>query len=152
MKKISFLLLFLFFLNMSAQDLEKGKAKQTVLDFFEAFHAQDSIKMKGLVTLDVILQTIGKNREGETRIKTENFKDLITSIVSIPDSIPFKEKLLSFEIKIDGAMANVWVPYEFWFQNKFHHCGVNSFQLYKEEEQWKIIYLIDTRRVKGCRE
>lgn len=152
MKLLSFLFVFLFILDASAQKKEEELVKQTVLEFFEAFHAQDSVKMKRFLSLDVLLQSIGENKEGEIKIRNENFKDLITSVVSIPDSVSFKERLLSFSIQVDGAMANVWVPYEFWLQNKFHHCGVNSFQLFKEEEQWKIIYLIDTRRKEGCKE
>ncbi|WP_298476369.1 nuclear transport factor 2 family protein [uncultured Maribacter sp.] len=151
MKKISFWIVFLFFLNAFAQETEGDKAKQTVLDFFEAFHAQDSIKMKKVVSPKVILQSIGKNRTGEIMVKTEKFHDLITSIVNIPDTLQFEEKLLSFRVNVDGAMANVWVPYEFWLNNTFHHCGVNSFQLLKKKDRWEIIYLIDTRRKNECK-
>ncbi len=48
-------------------------------------------------------------------------------------------------------MANVWAPYEFYLNNDFSHCGVNSFQLFFDGIQWKIIYLIDTRRKQGCK-
>ncbi len=47
-------------------------------------------------------------------------------------------------------MANAWTPYEFWYNGNFSHCGVNSFQLIKKDEKWKIIYLVDTRRKEGC--
>jgi len=47
-------------------------------------------------------------------------------------------------------MANVWMPYEFWFNGNFSHCGVNFFKLFNDNGTWKIIYLIDTRREKGC--
>jgi hypothetical protein len=55
-----------------------------------------------------------------------------------------------YNIQIDGAMANAWTSYEFWVNGSFSHCGVNSFQLFKDEGAWKIIYLIDTRRKEGC--
>ena len=73
----------------------------------------------------------------------------ITSILSIPENQKFEEKLLSFDIKIDGNMANAWTPYEFWFNDQFSHCGVNSFQLIKVDNAWKIFFLVDTRR-KDC--
>ena len=47
-------------------------------------------------------------------------------------------------------MANVWTAYSFYFDGKFSHCGVNSFQLLKEAGEWKIFYLVDTRRKEGC--
>ncbi|WP_291868529.1 nuclear transport factor 2 family protein [Maribacter sp.] len=151
MKKISFLVVFLFSLNAFTQETEENMAKQTVLDFFKAFHAQDSVKMKKVVSSKVVLQSIGENRAGEITVRTEKFKDLIRYIVSIPDTLQFEEKLLSFDVKVDGSMANVWVPYEFWLNAEFHHCGVNSFQLFKEQSQWRIIYLIDTRRKDECK-
>ena len=36
----------------------------------------------------------------------------------------------------------------FGLMDNFSHCGVNSFQLFNDNGQWKIIYLIDTRRKK----
>ncbi len=150
MKKIYGLMCLLIALNTYSQKPEDDKVKATIEHFFEGFHKQDSTLMIKTLSRDVILQTIGRNKKGESRIKAEQFDDLIRSIISIPDSVQFQEKLLSFNIQIDGAMANAWVPYEFWLNNSFHHCGVNSFQLFKEDENWKIIYLIDTRRRAGC--
>ncbi|UWX56421.1 hypothetical protein NYZ99_09635 [Maribacter litopenaei] len=57
---------------------------------------------------------------------------------------------MDYSIQIDGAMANAWTPYEFRINDNFSHCGVNSFQMVKLEGEWKIIYLIDTRRKEGC--
>ena len=85
-------------------------------------------------------------------MRTEDFSKFLKSIVSIPDTVNFQEKILSFSIQVDGAMANAWTPYEFWYNDAFSHCGVNSFQLFKDGADWKIIYLIDTRRKKGCKE
>jgi len=53
-------------------------------------------------------------------------------------------------VKIDGPLAIVWTPYKFYFNGKFSHCGVNSFQLVRFNGVWKIQYLIDTRRRAGC--
>ena len=56
----------------------------------------------------------------------------------------------TYNIQIDGPMANAWTNYEFWVNDSFSHCGVNSFQLFNDQGSWKIIYLIDTRRKEGC--
>ena len=150
MRKLVYFYLSLFSILVSAQNNDEIAVKKTVDNFFEAFHAQDSIIMKKVVRSDIVLQTIGLDSEGKQRLKTENINDLINSIISIPDSINFQERLTDYTIQIDGAMANVWTPYEFWLDNEFHHCGVNSFQLFKDTNDWKIIYLIDTRRKEGC--
>ncbi|MEO8110701.1 MAG: hypothetical protein ABI594_11735 [Ginsengibacter sp.] len=39
------------------------------------------------------------------------------------------KQLLSFDIKMDGAMTMVWTPCEIYFNTKFSHCGVNVFTM-----------------------
>lgn len=151
------LFLLLLVLNVNAQgpnppEEDKLAVKQVIEDFFDGFHKQDSIAMSSLVTDNVVLQTTARNKKGETLFKTEKFEKLITSITSIPDSIAFEEKLTSWSIQVDRTMANAWVGYEFWINEKFSHCGINSFQLINFDGEWKIIYLIDTRGKAGCLE
>ncbi|QLG43798.1 nuclear transport factor 2 family protein [Costertonia aggregata] len=142
----------LFFVlgGISAQTSEEKLIQETIETFFDGFHGQDSITIKKTVHNEMILQTLGKDHNGETEVKTEDFSKFIASIANIPDSIKFKENIKSFSIQIDGDMANVWAPYEFWLNGQLHHCGVNSFQLIRRNGKWKIIYLIDTRRKEGC--
>jgi len=54
------------------------------------------------------------------------------------------------KILIDSQLASVWTDYKFYIGDKFSHCGVNSFQLVKLNDGWKIVYIIDTRRKEGC--
>lgn len=147
---IALLLALLISSSSFAQDSDEIDVKKTVIKFFDAFHKQDSIAIKELVSKDLKLQSIGKSKEGFTQLRNEEFSAFLKSIVSIPKDQKFQEKLLDFKIRVDGDMANAWTPYEFWFNGKFSHCGVNSFQLVKLEGVWKIIYLIDTRRREGC--
>lgn len=150
MRTITFLIALLISSSLFAQKSDEAEVKNTIVKFFDAFHKQDSVAINALVSKDLTLQSIGKNREGNTQLSTQEFSAFLTSIVSIPKDQKFEEKLLDFKIQIDGDMANAWTPYEFWFNDKFSHCGVNSFQLVKLEGTWKIIYLVDTRRREGC--
>lgn len=144
-------LIFLLSIGVSfAQESEELKVQKTIEAFFDGFHKQDSLLIKQTTIEGVIAQTIGAKKDGATTMRTEDFGKFLKAIASIPDSINFQEKLLSFNIQVDGSMANAWTPYEFWYNDAFSHCGVNSFQLFKQEGEWKIIYLIDTRRRKGC--
>ena len=136
---------------MTMAQNDSTAVKNTVKNFFASFHKQDAKGMKKVVDTAIVLQTIGNQKDGVQRLQTENFDDLVRSITNIPDSVQFEERILDYSIQIDGAMANAWTPYEFWLHNEFHHCGVNSFQLFKDKGIWKIIYLIDTRRREGCK-
>ena len=133
-----------------AQDAEKEAVRQVVEDFFDAFHRQDSLGMKQFMGDGVLLQTTGRNKEGKTQFRSQPIERLYESIVSIPDSVQFEEKLTSWSIQVDRTMANAWVGYEFWLNGNFSHCGINSFQMVNFDGEWKIIYLIDTRGRAGC--
>ncbi|RZN82881.1 MAG: nuclear transport factor 2 family protein [Winogradskyella sp.] len=152
MKKLTICILTLCFMfSTFAQTSEEDKVKQTIIDFFDAFHKQDTVKLKSMAKGNINMQSISVNREGKTRLDENDYEKFIKSIAGIPKDKKFEEKLLDFNIKIDGKMANAWTPYEFWFDGNFSHCGVNSFQLVKEDNDWKIIYLVDTRRRQGCK-
>jgi hypothetical protein len=136
-----------------AQDIsEEDKVKEVVETFFEGFHARDSVIMKSVFHEDPVVQTVGRTKEGDTKLVNEKLEKLLKGIVSIPIETEFKEVLHDYVIKIDGDMANAWTPYSFYLNDTFSHCGVNNFQLLKQKGEWKVIYLIDTRRKEGCGE
>jgi len=138
--------------TIQAQTEAQKEVRNTIDTFFNGFHKQDSSIIKSVIYKEIALQSIGKNREGEIQLNTSDFSKFLKSIVSIPKDKKFQEKLLNYNIQVDGNMANAWTDYEFWFNGEFSHCGVNSFQLIKENKNWKIFYLVDTRRRKGCQE
>lgn len=135
-----------------AQSAEEAAVRQAIDRFFEGYHARDTALMGSVLGNDVLLQTVGRSPEGKPVLRSEAMDAFIASIASIPDTVQIQEKLLDYKIRIDGDMANAWTPYEFFLRGEFHHCGVNSFQLFFDGEAWKIIYIIDTRRKEGCRE
>lgn len=142
-------LLLTFFAN--AQDELENEVEGVIKTFFEGFHKGDTLLMKQTMADELILQTASKNIEGKDILKTDDVKDFIKAIGSgRPVTDKWEERISSYTIKVDENMANAWTEYEFWLDGKFSHCGVNSFQLFKDNGTWKIIYLIDTRRKSSC--
>jgi len=70
--------------------------------------------------------------------------------IAKPHTEAYDERITFDLVKIDGELAMVWAPYKFYLGEKFSHCGVDAFQLVKINNNWKIQYLIDTRRRQGC--
>ncbi|WP_431157583.1 nuclear transport factor 2 family protein [Winogradskyella poriferorum] len=152
MRVLCLLFFLITTLNVKAQASEVEAVKKTIDDFFEAFHKQDTTAMRSMAKGDILMQSISVNKERETVLNENSYNDFLRNIASIPKDRTFEEKLLNYSIQVDGKMANAWTPYEFWYMEKMSHCGVNSFQLIKEGDAWKIIYLVDTRRRAGCTE
>ncbi len=137
-------------LTVHAQDQASTDVRRSIEIFFEGFHQQDSTVIKSVVSDNIVLQTMGVDKEGNNRMRTDPFDGFMSSILSIPDSVQYREELLDFKIRVDGPMAHAWTPYKFWINGELSHCGVNSFQLFNDGKTWQIIYLVDTRRRKGC--
>lgn len=142
-------LLCLFTVVISTAQTEDEQVKNTVNAFFKAFHARDAEGMQKWIHPDALLRRTAPDSTGVQVLREQSFEALISGIASMPITTMFEEKLLSYTVQIDGPLAHVWTPYEFWLDNKMHHAGANSIQLFKENGIWKIIYLVDSRTTEG---
>jgi hypothetical protein len=144
--RIYFVLFFICLaLNSNAQ---KQEVQMSIEVFFEGFHDKDSVKIKTVCSDKIILQSISENNFKGNKLSNESAKEFYKSIMSIPSNMKFQEKILSYNVQIDGALAHVWAPYEFYINDKMSHSGVNTFTLFKEKDSWKIINYLSNRHKK----
>jgi hypothetical protein len=146
--KCIFLILTIVSTTVFAQNDETA-VKQTINRLFEGMKKPDTAMIRSAFTINPILQTVVKNKEGKVSIVSEFLDSFLVSI-SKPHTEIYDERISFDAIKIDGELAMVWAPYKFYIGEKFSHCGVDAFQLVKINNEWKIQYLIDTRRRVGC--
>lgn len=148
----TFYTIILLFAGVSSfsQITPEEEAKKIIVEFFDAFHRQDSIALKNLAHPSVRMQSIGNNKEGETRLTGNAYADFVKSITTIPSTTQIEEIIHSYEVSVNGPLANIITPYTFLVNGKLSHCGVNAFTLVKEMEDWKIVHIIDTRSNENC--
>lgn len=60
------------------------------------------------------------------------------------------ERMWNPQVLTHGSIAVVWGSYDFHRNGKFHHCGVDSFDLVKTEAGWKISGITYTSETTGC--
>ncbi|MGG7436912.1 nuclear transport factor 2 family protein [Chryseobacterium arthrosphaerae] len=144
MNKLSgiFLLLGTFCFGQQNQEIEKP-----IRNLFLAMKNADTALMKSVFTDNAVLQTITK----DGTVKSDSIQDFITSVSQFPKG-DLEEKIEIEAVHTDGNLASVFTPYSFYLKGKFSHCGANSFQLVKQNNEWKIQYIIDTRRKDKCKE
>lgn len=147
MKSILLVCLLAVAVNVSAQ-AEKD-VKSTLEKLFVAMGTADSAGAAKLFYDKARLSSI-YNRNGKVVVEEEKIAEFIHQIASKKAEETYDERISSYEIKIDGEMATAWTPYEFYYNGKFSHCGVNAFQLAKLDGEWKIVQITDTRR-KSCK-
>jgi hypothetical protein len=152
MKSVVYLAFFFSSILISAQDsFTETDARGVVDTFFEGFHEGDTIKMKSVMVQNLPMQTVFITMEGKNMLSESSGDDFLKAIGNRPPDQKWEEKLLDYRIQIDGNLAHVWTPYEFWFNGNFSHCGANAFTLAKTDEGLKIVHLIDSRRKSGCK-
>ena len=150
-RSIIFILLIVFINNKSlkAQSVtifeqdSIASVKQVVQNMFLAMKNSDTVLLKTCFSNNVVFQTV-VNKAGVVSVKDESLQDFINSIGRQP--VGSLDEQIKFEsINVNRELASVWTPYQFFYKQKYSHSGVNSFQLVKFNEGWKIQYLIDTR-------
>ncbi len=149
MKKLLFLLVFSGFIGTTFAQSEDEKAvKAVVIQLFDGMQKHDSTMIRACFHPSARMQSIGTNRKsGVMEVNTENtIEGFVKSIGSIPATTQIEERVLNYEIRVDGQMATAWTPYEFYVNEKKNHCGVDAFQFYKSDKGWKILTIADTRR------
>lgn len=125
------------------------EVREVIERLFDGMRAKDPQMLSAVFLEKAPMQTIVSTDDGAS-VQSDSVEDFVKRIAQIPPETQLDERILDYQIKIDGNLAAVWTPYEFYVNGKFSHCGVNSFQLVRTAEGWKIAYIIDTRRTEGC--
>lgn len=137
-----------FTLNVFSQT-PADSVKMVINKMFTAMKTGDSMLLTQCFADSAILQTIVKNKDGKISVRSEEIHEFARQIASLPKG-DADERITFDVVKVDADLAIAWTPYQFYFKGKFSHCGVDSFQLVRINGEWKIQYLIDTRRKDNC--
>jgi len=143
--------LFIGFSGFSQDGFSETDARNLIDIFFEGFHKGDTLLMKSVMAEGMVMQTAFSDNEGNNKVKSDSSSGLLKAIADRSDSQKWDERLESYTVQIDGNLAHVWTPYQFWFNDTFSHCGANAFTLAKLNDGWKIVHLIDSRRKADCK-
>ena len=61
-----------------------------------------------------------------------------------------KERYWDPVVHVRGGIAVVWTPYEFWADGKSSHCGIDVFDLMKDNGVWKVANAMWTVEPEAC--
>jgi hypothetical protein len=62
----------------------------------------------------------------------------------------FQETISDPAIEIDGDAAMVWAPFVVRIDGKVNNCGIDHFDLVRENGTWKVMNLTFSSRITGC--
>ena len=128
-------------LNSYAQDTTG--VKRVIDNMFIAMKTSDTILLKSCFTTNAVVQTIQSSEAGAV-VKESSVQSFLNSVGKQPVGA-LDERIIFDKILLNKELASVWTPYQLYVKDKYIHQGVNSFQVVRTKEGWKIQYLIDTR-------
>jgi hypothetical protein len=129
-------------------DRPADAVRQTVTDLFDGMRAADSAAVRAVLHPGVRFLTAPTM--GDPANLTLNSVDgLLQAVATAP--VTFDERVGEVEVRVDDGLATAWMPYRFYADDEFIHCGVNAMQLVRhappgEAPRWRIVQIIDTRR------
>jgi hypothetical protein len=62
----------------------------------------------------------------------------------------YRERYWDPVVHVRGSIAVVWTPYEFWIDGKTSHCGIDVFDMMKDQGAWKIANMMWTVEPEAC--
>lgn len=84
--------------------------------------------------------------DGKQVIRTFTNQEYLDGLPAEQQSV--RERIWSPEVHVRGDIATVWTHYDFWIDGEFSHCGIDSFNLIKSGEGWRIaggIYTVERK-------
>ena len=128
--------------------LSEENAKQYIDVFFDGFHKKDTVKMRSVMVMSMNMYSVYKSKNDGNTVSHYNGSGFLKMVASRDEGVEWEERILDYKINIDGNLASIWTPYQFYLNGELSHCGANLFTLVATDDGWKIMSIIDSRRVK----
>ena len=145
MLKYLFIVLFLHFTSGLQSQTEP---RDVVYTFFEAIKTVDTIYLNEVLT-DQAMLTTSYVAKDKSMISSMSKRDFVKSIAKSKVG-DLREEISNLQVSIHGRLATLSMDYTFYYKGNLSHCGVNSFTIMKDNKQWKIISIADSRRNENC--
>jgi len=127
-------------------EFETANVLAPIQGLFAAFEAGDSAAMLRLVHPEGRVTATGTRASG-SGLRQQSWAEFAQRVT--PAS-RFAETISDPAIEIDGDVAMVWAPFVVRVGGKVSNCGVDHFDLVRDQGAWKIMNLTFSSRIEGC--
>jgi hypothetical protein len=129
-------------------DFETVNVMAPIQGLFAAFEAGDSAAMLRSVYPDGRVTATGQRASG-SGLRQMSWTEFARRIK--PDA-RFSESISDPAVEVDGDVAMVWAPFVVRVGGKVANCGIDHFDLVRENGAWKVMNLSFSSRTTGCPE
>ena len=131
----------------AAQSADHAEVMKTMQAFFDTMTAHD---VEGARK---VLQPQGRfhamsMKDGKPDVRAFSNEEYFAQLQGDLSKRKLQERIWNPDVRINGLIATLIAPYDFWIDGKFSHCGVDTFDFIKTEEGWKIaggVYTVELK-------
>ena len=132
----------------ATNDADAKAALVPITAIFAAFEAGDRAALLRHVFPDGRVTASGTRGDGASDLRQQTWTQFAEQRVK-PESA-FQERISDPAIEIDGDIAMIWAPFVVRVGGKVTNCGVDHFDLVRENGAWKAMNLTFSSRTTGC--
>ena len=127
---------------------EEAAVLAPINGLFAAIAARDGQAVLRHVRSEGRATAAGSKPDGTPVVNSRTWAEFAAALK--PGAEKFEERMPSPAIEVDGDIAMAWGDYMFLVDGKVVHCGVNHFDLVRENGAWKVFNVTWSRRTTGC--
>lgn len=120
---------------------ERAEIVAAVQAVFDALETGDGELLRSVLAPDVVMHW-AESRDGETVFATA---DLDALVARVEGQTGVLERMWEPRVRVEGALATLWAPYDFYAGGELSHCGIDAATLLRREDGWRIVALSWTR-------
>ena len=124
-------------------EAESADILAVLQEFFDGL-AGDPELIANAVEPNIVMQSTDA-RGGTVVFGSSTLEGLLQRVET--SEVLMTERMWDPEVRVAGALATVWTPYDFYVGSEFSHCGIDVATLMRRDGGWKIINLNWTRQV-----
>ncbi|WP_310991755.1 nuclear transport factor 2 family protein [Aequorivita marina] len=136
--------------SIAQNPLSKENGKIIIDVYMDGYQSGDTLKMKSVMHPNISIQTAYLSKDQENVVLNLSPAELLKYAAITAKKQKWRINLKDYMVNSDGNVAHVWSPYYFYANDSFSHCGATSFTLVYTDDSWKIINIIDSRRIGSC--
>ena len=131
-----------------SQSDDRALILETVQKFFDSIEFRDRQLLESILVPNSLNLSARELDDGEAQFNVMSYDEVVSALTR-PGRNP-KERSWDETVLIQGNIAVVWTPYDFHVDGVFSHCGIDSFQLIKQDGQWLISNSSWTLETENC--
>ncbi|MCL7977331.1 MAG: nuclear transport factor 2 family protein [marine benthic group bacterium] len=136
---------------LTAQDTDLSRSQRQIEDrtevlatvraLFRALGERDVVRLEEHF-LPQALTTAVRFEAGAEYPSVQSLPEVLESIAAV--TVPMTERIWDPEVRVDGEVASLWAPYDFYVDGSFSHCGHDAVHLVRVDGRWRVLSMTYT--------